>query len=206
MHNKAGFYAVRYFLGVTEAGLFPGVTYVFSLYYTRSQRSIRVAFFFSGAALAGAFGGVLAYGLGLIQGGRKPGWAWIFIVEGLLTIVVSIIAYFIVPTWPQKAAFLTNDERAQLLARLRQDADGADLEPFNWRGVRQALLDPLAYLYALLFHGSAFTLYSISLFLPAIIKTMGFATWKVIVFYLDQKIMRHMYLTWIHRHRCVIVA
>ncbi|KAF8577535.1 MFS general substrate transporter [Ramaria rubella] len=180
VHNKAGFYAVRFFLGATEAGLFPGVTYVFSLYYTREQRSIRVAFFFSGAALAGAFGGILAYGLGLIQGGGRPGWAWIFIVEGLLTAVVSLGAYFIVPTWPQKASFLDESEREQLLTRLRRDADGGDIEPFNWRGVRQALSDPLVYLYALLFHGSAFTLYSISLFLPTIIKNLGFATWKLL--------------------------
>lgn len=180
VHNRAGFYAVRFILGATEAGLFPGVTYVFSLYYTREQRSARVAFFFSGAAMAGAFGGILAYGLGLIRGGGRPSWAWIFIVEGLLTIVASFIAYFIVPTWPQKATFLTDGERAQLLTRLRRDADGADPEPFNWQGVRQALSDPLAYLYALLFHGNAFTLYSISLFLPTIIKNLGFVTWKVI--------------------------
>jgi MFS transporter, ACS family, DAL5 transporter family protein len=179
VHNRAGFYAVRFVLGATEAGLFPGVTYVFSMYYTREQRSVRVAFFFSGAAMAGAFGGILAYGLGLIHGGGRPGWAWIFIVEGLLTIVASFIAYFIVPTWPQTAAFLTDSERARLLSRLRRDADSADSEPFNWRGVRQALSDPLAYLYGLLFHGSAFALYSISLFLPTIIKNLGFATWKV---------------------------
>ncbi|KIJ40996.1 hypothetical protein M422DRAFT_229806 [Sphaerobolus stellatus SS14] len=180
--NKAGFYAARFFLGAAEAGLFPGVVYVFSMYYTRDQRSVRVAFFFSGAALAGAFGGILAYLLSLIDGGGKPGWAWIFIVEGLITAVVSIVAYFLVPSWPQKAKFLNEEERAMLLARLGRDADAADLEPFTWRGVRQALTDPFAYLYALLFHGSAFTLYSISLFLPTIIKNLGFATWKVTFF------------------------
>jgi MFS family permease len=179
IHNKTGFYAVRFFLGVSEAGLFPGVIYVFSMYYTREQRSIRTAFFFSGAALAGAFGGVFAYALGLITAGNKPGWAWIFIVEGLLTVVVASLAYFIVPTWAQSATFLTEAERVRLAARLRLDTDAADLEPFDWRGVRQALTDPFAYLYALLFHGSAFTLYSISLFLPTIIKNLGFATWKV---------------------------
>ncbi|GJJ14090.1 hypothetical protein Clacol_008347 [Clathrus columnatus] len=142
--DKAGFYAVRFFLGVTEAGLFPGVIYVFSMYYTRTQRSIRVSFFFSGSALAGAFGGVLAYLLGLINGGGKPGWAWIFIVEGLITIVVSFIAYFLVPSWPQHASFLTESERERLINRLRRDTDAADLEPFNWKGVGQALTDPLS--------------------------------------------------------------
>lgn len=176
--NKAGFYAVRFILGATEAGLFPGVIYVFSMYYTRTQRSIRVSFFFSGSALAGAFGGVLAYLLGLINGGGKPGWAWIFIVEGLITIAVSFLAYFLVPSWPQHASFLTEPEKERLLSRLRRDTDSADLEPFTWKGVQQALTDPLSYLYALLFHGGAFTMYSISLFLPTIIANLGFATWK----------------------------
>lgn len=61
VHNQAGFLATRFFLGVTESGLFPGVTYYFSMWYKRRERQYRVALFFSGAALAGAFGGALAY-------------------------------------------------------------------------------------------------------------------------------------------------
>ncbi|KIJ30047.1 hypothetical protein M422DRAFT_115035, partial [Sphaerobolus stellatus SS14] len=65
--DKAGFYAVRFFLGAIEAGLFPGVIYVFSMYYTCTQQSIHVGFFISGAVLVGAFGGILTYVLGLIN-------------------------------------------------------------------------------------------------------------------------------------------
>ncbi|KAG6846209.1 hypothetical protein H0H93_015412, partial [Arthromyces matolae] len=56
--NKAGLFGIRFLLGVTEAGLFPGTIYVFSVYYRRRERSWRVAIFFGGAALAGAFGGI----------------------------------------------------------------------------------------------------------------------------------------------------
>jgi MFS family permease len=61
VESQAGFLAARFFLGVTESGLFPGVTYYFSMWYKRKERQYRVALFFSGAALAGAFGGALAY-------------------------------------------------------------------------------------------------------------------------------------------------
>jgi MFS family permease len=112
-------------LGVAEAGLFPGVIYLFSVYYRRHERSWRVAIFFGGAALAGAFGGILAYAIGKMNGvGGRTGWEWyersiisenfsltlrfsrIFILEGILTVAISLLAYFIVPTWSHKAKFV----------------------------------------------------------------------------------------------------
>lgn len=61
VQNESGFLAARFFLGVAESGLFPGVTYYFSMWYKRRERQYRVALFFSAASLAGAFGGALAY-------------------------------------------------------------------------------------------------------------------------------------------------
>ena len=61
VQDRTGFLIARFFLGVTESGLFPGVVYYFSMWYKRNERQYRVALFFSGAALAGAFGGILAY-------------------------------------------------------------------------------------------------------------------------------------------------
>lgn len=59
--NLSGFFAVRFFLGVAESGLFPGVVFYLSMWYKRHERVYRVALFFSAASLAGAFGGILAY-------------------------------------------------------------------------------------------------------------------------------------------------
>lgn len=60
-HNKAGFFIARFFLGVTESGLFPGVVFYFSMWYKRRERQYRISLFFSAASLAGAFGGILAW-------------------------------------------------------------------------------------------------------------------------------------------------
>ncbi|KXN81772.1 hypothetical protein AN958_03698 [Leucoagaricus sp. SymC.cos] len=110
-------------------------------------------------------------------GGRK-GWQWIFIIEGLLTIVVSGLAYLVVPTWSHKAKFLTDPERERLLERLNADSDAGSIEKFNWYYVQQAVTDPLVWEYAVVFHGFAFVLYSLSLFLPSIIQGLGYASWQ----------------------------
>lgn len=79
--NLAGFFVVRFFLGATEAGLFPGVVFYFSMFYKRIERQYRVALFFSMASLAGAFGGILAWGIAHMDGvGGYAGWRWIFIL------------------------------------------------------------------------------------------------------------------------------
>src|SRR6266536_5084767 len=79
--NFAGFVATRFFLGVTESGLFPGVVFYLSMWYKRTESHYRVALFFSAASLAGAFGGILAYGIGFMKGaGGLNGWKWIFIL------------------------------------------------------------------------------------------------------------------------------
>ncbi|KAG2136735.1 major facilitator superfamily domain-containing protein, partial [Suillus clintonianus] len=177
--NQAGLFGIRFLLGATEAGLFPGVIYVFSVYYRRHERSWRVAIFFGGAAISGAFGGIFAYSIGLMDGvGGRRGWQWTFILEGILTVVVSLIAYFIAPTWSHEAKFLSEAETTRLLDRLRADSDAGTDQAFKWSSVLDAFSDHLVWAYAFLFHGFSFVLYSLSLFLPTIIAGLGFQTWQ----------------------------
>ncbi|GJN92903.1 hypothetical protein Rhopal_005943-T1 [Rhodotorula paludigena] len=176
--DEAGFYAARFFMGVSEAGLFPGVIFVFSMYYKRKERTLRCSLFFGGAALAGSFGGILAWGLGHINGGGLKPWGWLFAIEGMFTVLVGISAYFWVPGFPRQAKFLSEREHAILIARLQADGDSGDEEPFSWQGVWDAFKDPFVNAYGWLFHCFAMTLYSLSLFLPTIIAQLGFANWR----------------------------
>ncbi|KAK7534992.1 major facilitator superfamily domain-containing protein [Phyllosticta citribraziliensis] len=170
-----GFFVVRFFLGVTESGLFPGVVYYLSNWYKRTERVYRVALFFSAASLAGAFGGILAFGIGKMNGvsGLK-GWRWIFIIEGILTVAVSLAGYWFICNYPSTAGFLTPKERKVVLSRLTSDSDSTADEPFNWTAVLTCLRDPKCWLYGAVFHSLSLPLYTLSLFLPTIIKDLGY--------------------------------
>lgn len=137
---------------MAEAGLFPGVNYYLSCWYKRSEFGIRAAIFFSAAALAGSFGGLLAAGIAQMGGvGGKPGWAWIFILEGLATIVVGIASYWMVQDFPDEAKFLSTDDRNRVLRRLRSDQQAsASHESFKMRYFWQSVKDYKTWCYAVI--------------------------------------------------------
>lgn len=90
------------------------------MWYKRSEAQRRYSFFFGSTSLAGAFGGLLASAIGKMDGMRGYlGWRWIFILEGTLTCVVAFLFFFLIPSFPEDAKWVTEDERAYLKARLR---------------------------------------------------------------------------------------
>ncbi|KAK0716429.1 major facilitator superfamily domain-containing protein [Apiosordaria backusii] len=175
VQDLTGFFIARFFLGVTESGLFPGVVYYFSMWYKRRERQFRISLFFSAAALAGSFGGILAYGIGHMRGVVwENGWRWIFILEGIATVVVAVFAYWFIYNYPDTAEFLTDKERIFIRNRLAADSDATHDERFTWGNVAKALRDPKCWLYGLSFHTMSLPLYTFSLFLPSIIRDLGY--------------------------------
>ncbi|KAF8315935.1 MFS general substrate transporter [Clavulina sp. PMI_390] len=180
VHNSSGLLAVRWFLGATEAGLFPGINYYLSCWYKRRELGKRAAVFFSAATLAAAFGGLLAAALSNLHGvGGKPAWAWIFIIEGLITVVVGAASYWAIQDFPEHAKFLTEEERAFVIARLQADdqRSAGGEEKLSRRHVWAAVKDWKTWfgseLDLLLLH-SEVPVYSQALFAPSIINQLGY--------------------------------
>lgn len=142
VHNWSGLMAARFFLGLAEAGLFPGINYYLSCWYKRSEFGIRAAIFFSAAAVSGSFGGLLAAAITKMSGvGNKEGWAWIFILEGLATILVGVLSFWMVFDFPDEATFLSDVDRQRVLRRLKSDQQSsAEHEEFKsayfWMSVK----------------------------------------------------------------------
>lgn len=92
------------------------------MWYKRSEAQKRFSFFFSSTTLAGAFGGLLAYGLAQMKGLRGyNGWRWVFIIEGVITAVVAMGLYFCMPDFPEEVKWLSDEEREFVKSKLAKD-------------------------------------------------------------------------------------
>ncbi|KAI1793868.1 MFS general substrate transporter [Ganoderma leucocontextum] len=174
--NYAGLVGLRFLLGLAEAGLYPGVVFYMSCWYQRDELGARVGVFFSSATIAGAFSGLLAAAIAKMDGvGGKPGWAWIFILEGLFTIICAIASFFILSDFPDTAKFLTEMERVWVVRRLQADMKfSAGGESFKMKYVWQALSDWNTWLAMGIYMGFDGPLFAFSLFTPTIINQLGF--------------------------------
>ncbi|PVI07003.1 MFS general substrate transporter, partial [Periconia macrospinosa] len=175
VNNFQGLVAMRVLLGLFEAGLSPGCLYLISMYYKRYELQWRYTLFFASTIIAGGFSGLLAFGIANMDGyAGYRAWRWIFIIEGLLTFVIGIIAFFWVPDWPETAKFLTDAERNLLVTRLSTDAGSATMSRLDSRAARRIFRDPKIYLGALMYFGIVNTGYAGSFFIPTIIQELGY--------------------------------
>ncbi|KAI0318574.1 MFS general substrate transporter [Amylostereum chailletii] len=172
VHNYGGLLGMRWMLGMMEAGLFPGVNYYLSCWYKRSEFGIRAAIFFSAASVSGAFGGLLAAAIANMDGiGGKPAWAWIFILEGLATVLAGVVSFWIIQDFPDTAKFLSEPERAVVVRRLQSDNQySAAGENLKFRNLWKSITDWKTWIGMIVYMGSDMPLYAFSLFLPSIIK------------------------------------
>ncbi|KAF9234654.1 MFS general substrate transporter [Melanogaster broomeanus] len=167
---------VRVCLGAAEAGFYPGVAYYLTLWYPKYMYQYRIAMFSGAATLAGAFSGLLAYAINFMNGdGGLEGWSWIFILEGLLTILIALTAAFVMVDYPSTAKFLTTEERSFVIERRQRDA-GLDEEDNAAQQVWAAFTDWQVWALALIAFSMGAPLYGITYFLPTIIYDFGYST------------------------------
>jgi MFS family permease len=141
--------------------------YYLTTWYCRHEIQLRQALFFSAASIAGAFSGLLAFGIAKMDGvGGLEGWRWIFILEGLVTVIVAVFAFWGLYDFPDTASFLTEEEREFVIYRLKFQGQGRPLtghevthikvpeaEEFEWKYVFQAFKDWQIWLNILVCYG-----------------------------------------------------
>ncbi|KAK8198719.1 hypothetical protein M8818_006586 [Zalaria obscura] len=96
--SYGGYIVIRLVLGMTEAGLYPGSYFILSMWYTPKELATRMAIFYGANTAAGAFGGVIAYGVGNLDGvhGMRA-WKWLFLIEGVITIAAGLACLLFLP-------------------------------------------------------------------------------------------------------------
>ncbi|OAG40778.1 hypothetical protein AYO21_05076 [Fonsecaea monophora] len=168
----------RTLLGFFEAGFFPGCVYLISCWYKRYEVQKRLAFFYLMSVLVGGFSNILAYGLMQMEGvGGLRGWQWIFIIEGLLTVTVAVIAWFIIIDFPDKAekkGLLTHEEASFIIRRIEDDRKDAVPDPLTWAKFCHHLKDWKLWVFSMMFMSTANPAYAFAYFMPVIIQGMGY--------------------------------
>lgn len=148
--SYGGLIATRFFLGLAECGIFPGSFYLISFWYKRSEAQKRFTFYWSSVIFAGAFGGLLASGIAKMDGLRGlENWRWIFLLEGIASILVGIFAFFCCADFPQQASWLTEDEKAAVIAKTRNYED-AEVSVTK-SDMAEFFKDPKSYLAAIMY-------------------------------------------------------
>ena len=168
--TPAMFYVMRFLLGVAEAGFFPGVILYLTYWYPAHRRGRMTTFFMTAVALSGVIGGpVSGYILKAFNGVNGwHGWQWLFLLEGIPSVLVGVLVFFALDDRIAKATWLTDDEKALLERNI--DAEEATKEDPSLGTVMSS---PRVWLMALIYFSFVMGLYGIGFWLPTIIKATG---------------------------------
>jgi MFS family permease len=172
VHTAFYFYVLRFSLGLAEAGFFPGVVFYLTFWFPSHRRGKVVAMFYSAMAVAGVVGGFLAGWImhAFDNVGGLRGWQWLFVLEALPTLVLSGLVLVILKDSIQEASWLTTEEKALLAFNIVKDQ-----RPSHNGKFREVLANGRVWVLCGISFLSAFGIYSLSFWLPQIIKDTGVA-------------------------------
>jgi ACS family tartrate transporter-like MFS transporter len=182
------FYVVRFFLGLAEAGFYPGIIVYLSHWFSSRDRARALAYFFVATPVAQIVSPKISNALLKIGTGGRPevlgleGWQWVYIAWGIPAVVLGVIVLFALTDRPQQARWLSPEEREALLAELARDAPPAGRHVSLLQGLRHPKVLLLATVYFLIVTGN----YGVEFFLPSILERwyslkLDTLTWLVIL-------------------------
>ncbi|ORX93929.1 major facilitator superfamily domain-containing protein [Clohesyomyces aquaticus] len=177
-----GLLAARWFLGVTESGFFPASTFLLTLWYRRYEVQRRLAVFYIAASLSGAFSGLLAFAIQKLNSrAGLSGWQWIFLLEGLIPVAMSLFIWKILPDSPETAKFLTQGERDFLVNRLAEETGSGHGRVTNQDKIQKhhivaGFSDWRVWGGVVIFWGNTVGVYGFTATVPTVIQGLGYSS------------------------------
>lgn len=171
IRSPISFYGMRFLLGATEAGFFPGMILYMKRWFPATARGRAVAWFMTANPLAGVVGSPISGALLGLHGGGLVGWQWMFLIEGLPAIILGAVVFWTLCDHPNEADWLKSDEREWLLAKLaaEQRSEAAVSKRDFWK----AIISPRIWLLSMVYFGLSTTMYGITLWLPSLIRSLS---------------------------------
>ena len=172
VRGPLSFYALRFVLGVAEAGFLPGVIYYLGQWYPRAERARAISWFMVGIPLSTVLGAPLAgLLLGLNGWHGLAGWQWLYLLEGLPAVLLGFVVLKVLPDTPAEARWLSREEQ-QWLAR-QMAAEHTDTSARHGFGLRQALLHPTVWLLGFVLFACQCGSYGLTLWIPQIVRGLS---------------------------------
>lgn len=171
------FYILRFFTGVLEAGFFPGIVLYFTHWFPSARRGKIMGLFMSAIPISGVLGGPLSgwmltyFAAG--QGGLA-GWQWMFLLQGLPTVLLGVMVYFILNDGISTASWLTQEEKGLMIAELESDEKKRRESAQTSDTFADVLRNPRVWMMGLIYFCIQMGVYAINFWLPTIIKSLGF--------------------------------
>ena len=175
VQGEYSFYLVRFLLGIAEAGFFPGIIFYLTLWFPAAYRARIIGYFMAAIPLSSVLGYPVSAMLLELNGvAGLHGWQWLFIVEAVPAVILSVVVFYYLTDRPADAAWLAPEQRTWLANRLTQEQ--RQREAVQHFTIMQALLNPKVLALALVYFGAVACNYGIGFFLPQIVKGFGLTT------------------------------
>ena len=168
------FYFLRFLLGVAEAGFFPGIILYLTYWFPGARRAKMVALFMTAIAISNVIGspisGAIMQYMDGIYGWR--GWQWLFVLEGLPSVVVGVLVFVLLPNGPKTAKWLTPQERDMVVQRIEED-DASKSELGKKHHFLDAFKDYRVWALAVVYFCGVVCFYAVNFWMPTIIQELG---------------------------------
>src|SRR5699024_5966152 len=166
------FYVLRLLLGAAEAGLYPGIMYLITTWFAQKDRATAVGLVLTASSVAFIVANPLGGALMKMDGiGGLHGWQWLFLLEGIPTVVLGVLIFLLLPDSPQKASWLDPDE-ADELTRRAVGEEGPHVEARPGAIVRNAMAQPFLLTIAAIYFMNQIATYGVIFFVPSIVEAM----------------------------------
>jgi len=171
VRGAASFFAIRFVLGLAEAGFFPGVILYLTFWFPAREQARAVALFMTATALAGLIAGPVSGALLQLHGiAGLSGWQWLFILEGLPAVILGMLVLVYLPEGPDRAVWLEVEERTALSTRLERERGRSTQK--RQRSFREAISNSTVWILSVVYFAIVFGLYGVTFWLPQIIRSL----------------------------------
>ncbi|KAM0420459.1 hypothetical protein ACHAPT_011751 [Fusarium lateritium] len=174
--NAGGLYTVRAFLGLFEAGLWPGILLQLCYWYRPDEMASRIVLVTLLGNFSAVISGVLSFAFDGVHARGLSGWKWLILTEGVFTIILGIIVYLILPDFPNTARWMSQTEKDFIQARLPINAPRAAEKDFDWKEFWRTLKDVKLWLFLLCWAFYTIGTTGLQFYQPTVIANLGFTT------------------------------